>query len=207
MPDFKVTKVQHLPQDERPKGYDKADPRLHPCMVPPHAGNDWWTYPIHPAPQISNHLAELITGDHDLTLMDANNTEARHGGPFYDHAHYLASLACAIDAMNGLGNIEHSGDWDWYLGMVLRDGTKIGDGSFLDFEDDPDYDKETAHGYCDTFHVPTFSQTRPDNLSYADWFTTMPVILDLWHNSANPDGNSPITVQVKDIALVHFHQR
>lgn len=199
----KLTRVEHLPNQDRPEGYKINDPRLHQIMVHSSSRRYNREHPVHPYPQASSYIADLIQGDHDLTLMDANRVEARHGGPFYDHAHYLASLAACIDAMNTVGDIEHTGDWDWYLGMVLRDGTKIGDGSFIDFEDDPDYEKAHAHGYCDTFRVPTFSETRPEEISYEDWYTNMPVVLDLW-NETTPNG---ITVAVKDIATVHFNER
>ena len=201
----------------QPTGYSITDERLNKCMIHSSSLKYAREYPVYPHPQIASHLADLIAGDHDLTLMDATSREDKYGGPFYEHAHYLASLACAIDAMNKLGEIEHSNDWDWWLGFTLRDGTKMGDGSFvcdpvINDETNEDQiqaqeDAESNHGYCDTFSVPTFDELRPEGTEYSDWFTNMEVVLDVWHSQADPDGKVKHAVAVKDIAIVHFNQR
>lgn len=186
--------------------YDITDERLHKCMVVPHHPHG--AYPVHPSPQISSHLAELVRGTHDLTLMDDPEGETNTNRPaYYDHAHYVGSLAMLYKAVQDTGWVEHTSDWDWWTGLTLRDGTKVGDGSFVyDGPTDKDYEKADAHGYCDEFVVPSVK----DPLNFpqsADPFTNvykgMAVRLERWTDNTG----AVEAYRVEDIASIHIGKR
>lgn len=109
-------------------------PALHP--------NFMRVYPTdiaHPYPDISQHMADQIEGVHDLTQFDDTPTHES----YRHHLIYARCLQSYLAAMQEIGWHEHTCDWDWYVGITLRDGTRRGD-HLHTLNTDPD-------SYCDTF--------------------------------------------------------
>lgn len=188
------------------------DPRLHICMI---GDRPIRGFPVIPHARISSLLAGLVTGDHDLTLFDP--PEGENPLPaFYEHAHYVGSLAVLYKAVHETGWIEHTGDWDWWTGLTLRDGTKIGDGAFVarppeNTEDEAELqrleEEEDRIGHCDEFHVPAthdmhFPQVAdPATQVYAG----MGVHLEM--HPINADHTVRKAIRVDQIAIIHIGQR
>ncbi len=187
---------------------------LHKCMTPPRPLRG---FPVIPVPRISAHLAELVEGDHDLTVFDVTNHEINPVPQFYEHAHYVGSLAVLYKAVHECGWIEHTGDWDWWTGITLRDGTKIGDGAFV--ADPPTDDNDEAQtqrleeeedriGHCDELIVPSilapthFPQVAdPTTQVYAG----MAVHLEM--HPINEDHTIRKCVRLDQISTIHIGQR
>lgn len=138
---------------------------------------------------------------------------------FYDHAHYIASLSIVYATMHECGDIEHTNDWDWWVGITLRDGTRLGDSSWVidpitDHTDEAQIQvlekSEDEHGYCDTFTVPLaqgghfLQSANPDELGYAG----MAVHLERWI-PVSIDGADIATniIRCDQIASIHIGQR
>lgn len=186
--------------------YDITDERLHKCMVNPYQHG---ARPVHPYPQISNHLADLVKGTHDLTLFDHPNGEmASARPPFYDHAHYVGAIALLYKAVQEIGWVEHTGDWDWWTGLTLRDGTRVGDGFFVyEGNTDEDYDKADAHGYCDDLIAPSVKDPShfPQSADHStNVYAAMGVRLESWttDNIALKEA-----YRVDQIASIHIGER
>ena len=168
-----------------------------------------------PHPRISSLLAGLVTGDHDLTLFDP--PEGENPLPaFYEHAHYVGSLALLYKAVHETGWIEHTGDWDWWTGLTLRDGTKVGDGAFVctptNIEDYTDEDQIQAQedaedriGHCDEFHVPSIADFPQVADPTTQVYAGMGVHLEM--HPINADHTVRKVIRVDQIATIHIGQR
>ena len=95
-------------------------PALHP--------NFMRTYPSHPDhayPDISGHMADQINATHDLTKFPT----------LHDALIYVRGLLLYYKATREIGWIEHTEDWDWYVGITHRDGYRLGDDLFTGRDD------------------------------------------------------------------------
>jgi len=73
----------------------------------------------HPQSNLSFHL---LNTEWDFTQFDAKVPEDFHPADLEDYAHALKAV---LDAMDHVGNVEHSNDWDPYVLIDLRDGTQV----------------------------------------------------------------------------------
>jgi len=161
----------------------------------------------------------MVTGEHDLRVFDGkrDETHANHRrmlgtdpessnralvSPFYDHAQYLATLVALLDATYKLGEVEHTSDWDWYLGIQTRDGVWHGDDVLVNPDQNIDIDPPEEETYCDTITLPE---------AWTHQFTplhdhgSLPVELQYWVNPTHD--MIPHFVFLRDIAVIHISER
>jgi hypothetical protein len=99
----------------------------------PHRENGQQTFP-----HVSRALANLVAGTYDLTIFEP-----------MERAEFLYGLWKMYEALEKIGWIEHTSDWDWYVQIELVDGSVYGDDSRNGKAiDDPEYQDTT---YCDDF--------------------------------------------------------
>lgn len=158
--------------------------------------------------QISTGLANTVAGTHDLRHFDEDQTTDKFAGPpldpFYKHAHYVASLTLYYRAVQQIGWIEHTSDWDWYVVVTLRDGTRRGD------DWPPSSNPDEQDQWCDGWMMP--SLLFPDgSTGIADFpqdptynYGRTPIMLNSWTD----DGTCTTTViPIEDIATIEINQR
>lgn len=137
-------------------------------------------------PDISPFMADQIEGVHDLTQFDDTPTHS----PYHHHMIYVRSLQTFYEAMNKIGWYEHTADWDWYVGVTLRDGTRRGD-HLHTINSSPD-------AYCDTFVLEVedvHTENHPGDLTLTLPFFT-------------PDGGEPADAcRLRHVASITISRR
>ncbi len=91
------------------------------------------------APHISQLLADKVQG----------TWRRAHFKDDLEWLNFLASLSALYKATHLIGDIEHTGDWDWYVGIELEGGLKIGDSAYVN----PNIPDDEPFVHCDTFSV------------------------------------------------------
>lgn len=120
-----------------------------------------------------------------------------HRDQFTDHLEAIAAYVTAYSMIQDLGDLEHTGDWDWWVGVTLRDGTRLGDYLHVN-PDDEDHDGP----YCDGI-VFTNAKT-PHDVSRLDGdLGKHTLTLVMW----STDPVNDVKVRVSDIASIEIGQR
>lgn len=141
-------------------------------------------------PRLSSELGDLIAGEHDLTKLSSQQK-----------VEFLFGLHTATKAMFEIGWIEHTNDWDWWVGFELNDGTYIGDDDFRPFNDEKDNEQLL---FADIFKI-NVDEEHYEFAESEDYYDNKEVTVEFFAGSKEPDETK--TIKVKDIAKVHFQER
>lgn len=151
------------------------------------------SYNNHPVPRMSSHMAEVISGTHDLNQF-SNMRET---------AEFVYGLMTYYNAMQEIGWVEHTSDWDWAVYVTTNSGKVFGD----DQGARPHIDDPTE--YCDTFRL--WDATKYCELTKDNWpheldedFEAMYVILEFFEHTINQE---KVPVQLSDIASITIEER
>lgn len=118
--------------------------------------------------------------------------------PFSHHLDNAASFVFAYDALMALGMWKHSGDWDWYAGILTRDGVWHGDDTLV--RPDAWEDDTTDDIYCDSIRLPF----GPTDIGDADDLGDIPFTLEMF---GSHDPHPEITIPLRDIAIIEINER
>lgn len=141
-------------------------------------------------PTLSSALAELIAGEHDISQLTTREKAA-----------FLFGLQKAAETTQSIGWIEHTSDWDWWVGFYLTDGSYIGDDDGIH----PNEDDETNRAYADEFTVNFTKDEFRFEPTDDEWFDKLEVTVKYFSDSPEPDFTK--TVKISQIAKVTYAER
>lgn len=148
-----------------------------------------YTYKGHPShpdgkfnvPRISSALAKHLQDHWDLTEMDVR-----------ERAEFLYGLSKLLETMMDIGEVEHSNDWDWYVGIKTRSGRWHGDEMMTGVE----------NFCCDTFTVQ--KPGAVSDFNFKDYYNNLEVQLEIF---GDVDWPPPVTLKVGDIVEIVINER
>jgi hypothetical protein len=144
----------------------------------------------HSRTTISRSISNMIAGEHDLSVLNPN-----------DKAQFVFGFYKLMKAMEEVGWVEHTSDWDWAFWVELKDGTVVGDYMGRD------PDAEEPEVYCDNFEIE-FDESSFNSANLTDDFYNELLTIEI-HLWGSKDGTEEPTKQVKlgDIKSLTFMER
>lgn len=149
-------------------------------------------------PRISQAIAKLVSGDHDVSKFEPD-----------ERAQFIFGLAKLLELKDVVGEIEHTNDWDWYVQIQTSDGKWYGDyarDGLLEPEGE-DWDGP----YCDDFGTRYDNQTyqwipKGDKERYDHYYSNLVVEIEVWDTAGMYDSSKKL-LKVGEISRILIGER
>lgn len=160
-------------------------------------------------PRISGAIADLVTGDWDLTNFRSNRKPTEmvpHPWPdLRERAGFIFGLSKLYYTMMAIGEVEHTNDWDWFVQVETIGGKWYGDyckdGKLYDYEDPiwgPDGEKTR---YCDDFK-PQYGEMQMGVVPVtSEYYENLEVVLESWEGGSEVIKETLTVGQIKRIII------